>query len=169
MKRILWGLGLIALASAGTALASDNPLTTSSGVTDFRPTIQGAPTADLASLFQRQGLFDQSKITTWKTYSFGVTTGGGHTHSSGLLVQHLQYQISKPLTLHMSVGLEHNPLAMAGLNTGPQQASIVIPSLDLIYRPTDNVFVTFHYSNAPAYNARPWWERDSFGYGSSRW
>jgi len=157
MRIPLWGLALV--MTTGLASASDQiGLQTNS----IGPTVGGVPTADLAGLLQRQGLFDPARLTTWRSYSFGISTSKYGTSSAGLLIQHLQYQISKPLTLYMEVGLLHNPLGMVGVKNGPQQASLVIPALDLIYRPKDNLTISFHYSQVPssAYGypySSPWW------------
>lgn len=163
MNKKLSLLVVLLAFSAHIAIAADNPITGTStaatGIASYRPTIESAPTVDLMGLLKRQGVFDDNRLTTWRTYSFGIASGGGHTTSGGLLVQHMQYQLSKPLTLHVAVGLEHNPLGMAGMNIGgPQQANITIPSVDLIYRPTDSVIFSFHYSQMPTY-----------GYGSANW
>ncbi|HNZ39644.1 MAG TPA: hypothetical protein PK251_00570 [Candidatus Latescibacteria bacterium] len=150
--------GVLALA-AQTATAS-GPFVTNTG--ERGPTIAGAPTADLVSLMRRQGLFDSSKLTTWRSYSFGIASSGGTTTSAGLLLQHIQYQIATPLTLRMDVGLLHNPLGVAGFRNGPQQASIVIPALDLVYRPTENMVLSVHYSQMPS-------NRYGYGYGYNAW
>ncbi len=178
MKRNLGMLAAVVLCVAGIAAASENPITgtttTSTTVPSYRPTIEGASTVDLMGLLQRQGIFDQERVTTWRTYSFGMAMGGGQTTSGGLLVQHMQYQLSKPLTLHVAVGLEHNPLGMAGMNIGgPQQANLTIPSVDLIYRPSDSFVFSFHYSQIPSYgyDSAAWWEREAmspYSY-SPRW
>jgi len=145
----------VALVSATLAA----PPATPGGSTGPRigPTLGGAPTADLSGLLQRQGLLDPNKLTTWRSYSFGVTTGGGHTSSGALLVQHMHYQLSKPLSLYMEVGLQHDPLGMAGVgNDGARQASLTIPSLELIYRPTDNVIFSVQYSQRDGNYGDPW-------------
>jgi len=161
MYRKMLGLVLTVVLFAGVAVASNNPF--GQERTKAGPTIEGAPTADLAGLLQRQGLFSPSRLQTWSSYSFGMSAGGGTTTSAGLLVQHLQYQISKPLTLYMELGLLHNPLSMAGSSVnGPSQASFVIPALDLIYRPTENMMLSVHFSQTqqPQYQT-PWWARTS--------
>ena len=178
MKHTFGILAVTALFITGIAAASDNSITgntpTSTMAPSYRPTIESAPTVDLMGLLQRQGIFDQNRVSTWRTYSFGMAMGGGQTTSGGLLVQHMQYQLSKPLTLHVALGLEHNPLGMAGMNIGgPQQASLTIPSVDLIYRPSDSFIFSFHYSQVPSYgyDSGTWWEREAmspYSYGS-RW
>ena len=178
MKRNMGMLAAAVLIVAGIATASENPITgtttTSTTVPSYRPTIEGTSTVDLMGLLQRRGIFDQERVSTWRTYSFGMATGGGQAASGGLLVQHMQYQLSKPLTLHVAVGLEHNPLGMAGMNIGgPQQANLTIPSVDLIYRPSDSFVFSFHYSQMPSYgyDSAAWWEREEmspYSYGP-RW
>ena len=176
-NRTIWGATLAAILSTGIVFASENSLsgeTKSSTPFGGIPTIQNAPTADLANLFRRQGLFDSDKISSWKTYSFGMAVGGGRTTSGGLLVQHMQYRISKPLTLHMAVGLEHDPVGMAGFNTGgPRQANLTIPSIDLIYRPSESMVFAVHYSQIPRSNGgfgSQGWERGFDSYtGAPRW
>jgi hypothetical protein len=168
MRTYGWIAGLALVLMAGLASASDQ---SDSRTYAAGPTIAGAPTADLASLIQRRGLLDPSKLTTWRTYSFGVSAGTYGTTSAGLLIQHIQYQLSEPLTLYMEVGLLHNPLGMAGLsNSGSQQASLVIPAVDLVYRPRENMTVSFHYSQMPSSVQRygygfgtPWWSNPQAG------
>ena len=165
------GLALTLAAPQAIAAASSPAQDTKPGATPsmaLGPTLTGAPTADLRSLFQQQGLLDPNRLTTWRSYSFGFGTGGGRTTSGGLLVQHMHYQISKPLSLYMELGLQHNPLGMAGLsNSGSQQASLTIPRMELIYRPTENVVFSVLYSRRSrsqwypwSQSARdPWWTR----------
>ncbi|HPU85735.1 MAG TPA: hypothetical protein PLE60_10420 [Candidatus Latescibacteria bacterium] len=148
------------LVLAAGAVPASGPFDTDAG--GRGPTIAGAPTADLVSLMRRQGLFDSSRLTTWRSYSFGIASGGGTTTSAGLLLQHIQYQIATPLTLRMDVGLLHNPLGIAGFRNGPQQASLVIPALDLVYRPTENMVLSVHYSQMPS-------SRYGYGYGYNAW
>ena len=154
--RTLWGFALALGMAASLAMASEPfPVQKNAQV---GPTIAGAPTADLAGLLQRQGLLNPAKLRTWRSYSFGIATDGRRTTSVGLLLQHLEYQISTPLTLYMEVGLLHNPLGMAGVSRfGPQQAQLVIPALDLIYRPQENLTVSFHFSQMPSRYTNPWW------------
>lgn len=165
MRNQRWMAGLALVLAMGVAGASDDRDATSYTV---GPTLTGAPTADLTKLMQRQGLLDPDKLTTWRSYSFGISTGAYGTTSAGLLVQHIQYQLAKPLTLYAEIGLLHNPLSVAGFNNGPQNASLIIPSLGLIYRPRENVIVSFHYSQTPTSAYRhgyglgaPWWEDPS--------
>lgn len=163
MRMRFIGLALTAsLVAAG--IASATGLTEQSPV---GPRITGAPTADLAGLVQSAGLFDTSRLTTWRSYSFGMSSGGGRVTSAGLLVQHLQYQISKPLTFHAEIGLLHNPLGMMGSKSvgGPQQASLVIPAMDLIYRPSNNMIYSIHYSQTPNYGYRDPWMPDAYNTG----
>ena len=168
------GFALALVMAACTASAAEDVVSgVSTAAPQLGPTIDGAPTADLAGLFARQGLFDSPNLTTWRSYSFGMSMGGGRTTSGGLLVQHMQYQIAKQLTLHMAVGLEHDPLGMAGISAGgTQQANLTIPSLDLIYRPTESTVISFHYaqmsSGAGGFGA-PWWEQSYDAFGRPRW
>ena len=176
MKRNLGMLAAVVLCVAGIAAASENPITgtttTSTAVPSYRPTIEGASTVDLMGLLQRQGIFDQERVTTWRTYSFGMAMGGGQTTSGGLLVQHMQYQLSKPLTLHVAVGLSIIT-RQAGMNSVVPEGDLTIPSVDLIYRPSDSFVFSFHYSQIPSYgyDSAAWWEREAmspYSY-SPRW
>jgi hypothetical protein len=144
---------LLALAiTAGAANTSDGLFANTTPKAVVRPIfdLPGSSTTDLKGLLQSQGLFDSSRLESWQSYSFEMTSSGGRTSSAGLLIQHLKYQISRPLTLYMEVGVLHNPLGMAGMNmNGPQEASVTIPAFDLIYRPTDNMTFQFHFSQTP--------------------
>jgi len=149
-------VGLAFVMMTGLAVAAEQP----TGRTDAAvgPRVDGASTTGLTDLIVRQGLLDPARLTTWRSYSFGMTTGGSQTQSAGLLIQHLQYQISKPLTLYMEVGLLHNPLGMAGMRTGgPSQASLVIPAFDLTYRPREDMAFSIHFSQMPRSYGTPWW------------
>ena len=161
MRTGAWIAALAVFASAAVVGAADD---TGRPQTNVGPTIAGAPSAGLSSLIQRQGLLDPSKLTMWGSYSFGISSGPSGATSMGMLVEHMKYQLSKPLTLYMEVGLLHNPLAAVGMRNGPQQASLVIPALDLIYRPTDHTTISLHYSQMPSSAYRygygfgvPWW------------
>jgi hypothetical protein len=167
MKTAFWSLASSLILACGISYAEQPTLGMSRS--PVGPTIGGAPTADLVSLMRRQGLFDPSRLTTSRSYSFGISSGGGTTTSAGLLVQHIQYQISTPLTLRMDVGLLHNPLGLAGFRNGPQQASLVIPAIDLIYRPRDNMVLSVHYSQMPSGRNRNPLGYDSFGYEADSW
>ena len=147
----------VSLTGAANLTGQASPMTTSRAVirTDRLST---EPGEGLAGLLQGSGLFDASKLTTWRSYSFEMATGGGYTSSAGLLVQHMHYQFSRPLSLYMEVGLLHDPLGMAGISgaNGPQKASIVIPNMDLVYRPTENMVFQLHFSQTTYGNTSPW-------------
>ena len=140
------------------ASAQSSSMTTSRAV--IRPTTVGTqPGQGLVGLLKDNGLFDPEKLTTWRSYSFEMATGGGQTTSAGLLVQHMHYQFSQPLSLYMEVGLLHDPLGAAGVTSSSMQqtASVVIPNLDLIYRPTENMTLQFHFSQGTqGYYSSPW-------------
>lgn len=170
MSRLhVWSV-LALVAVVGTAWASDGvDLTKNASV---GPTIAGAPTADLAGLIRSNGLLNPSRLKTWSSYSFGMSSGPGGMSSAGLFTEHIQYEIAKPLLLNMEVGLLHNPLGTIGVHSigGPQQASLVIPSADLIYRPNKNMVISLHYSQMPysAYQTGvgyyPWWQNPQAGW-----
>ncbi|MDP6124859.1 MAG: hypothetical protein QGH20_03785 [Candidatus Latescibacteria bacterium] len=93
------------------------------------------------SVFGAGNWLDASRLTTSSSYSMSMQSGGGHLTSAGLFTHNLEYQLSTPWTVRLGLGVLHDPLALVGGSSG----GAVLPDVQLLYRPSPNLTVSFRY------------------------
>ena len=99
--------------------------------------------------------------------SMGYVSGSGISASRGLYMNHIDYQISRPLSVTTHLGYQFQPSGPAEWNPANNGTQFV-GGADLNWRPTNNSNFRFSvYRNmAPSYYYSPYgW--DSYGYRSS--
>ena len=109
---------------------------------------------------QSYSLLDPARFSMTQSYSTTMGFGGGGSYSSGLYLNTIGYQISKPLFFSIDLGL-HSPFHSSGkyqsefnaleMENGP---SLVIPRMSLEYKPSEKTSLSLHIINGKdAYKA----------------
>jgi len=93
--------------------------------------------------------FDLSKIDFSHSYSIGYFSGGGFSGTQGYYSGTMRYQISRPLTLTLNLGILHDPGALFGHNKFSDNA-LFLPSGWLDWRPSDNFRLSVGVETVPA-------------------
>jgi len=106
-------------------------------------------------------LLDPSRFKLHQSYSFSYFSGGGTSSSLGIYTTTLNYQISNPLSLTLSLNYLHQPLTVVGRNyDGIKNA--VLPNFQLYYHPNSNFSFMINVVTCPSPNDwgyyYPWYE-----------
>jgi hypothetical protein len=106
-------------------------------------------------------LLDPSRLKLSQSYSFSYFSSGKTNGSYGVYSTTLQYQVSNPLSLTLSLNYLHQPLSVFQKdNLGIKSA--VLPNFQLSYRPSNSFSFMLNVVTYPsAYywgNENPWWE-----------
>jgi hypothetical protein len=104
-------------------------------------------------------LLDPSRFRMSHSYSFSYFSGGGTSGSFGVYTNLLEYQVSKPLTLTLTLNYLHQPLSVFGEDRLRIKDEI-LPNFHLRYRPSDSFsftvdVLTFPYSYRQE-SGNPW-------------
>ena len=104
-------------------------------------------------------LLDPSKFRMSHSYSFSYLSGGRMSGSFGVYTNLLEYQVSKPLTLTLSLNYLHQPLSVFGKDQ-LRIKDAVLPNFHLRYRPSDSFSFTIDVLTFPypyhQENRNPW-------------
>ncbi|HEX7401205.1 MAG TPA: hypothetical protein VF369_03415 [candidate division Zixibacteria bacterium] len=110
---------------------------------------------------QTFSLLDPSRFKLYQSYSFSYFSGGGTNGSLGIYTTTLNYQISNPLSLTLSLNYLHQPLSVAGRNNGGIK-NAVLPNFQLYYRPNSSFSFMINVVTCPSPNDwgnyYPWYE-----------
>jgi hypothetical protein len=123
------------------------------------------PTANLLgskSNAKAFSLLDPSRFKLYQSYSFSYFSGGGANGSLGIYTTTLNYQVSNPLSLTLSLNYLHQPLSVVGRNYGGIK-NAVLPNFQLYYRPSNSFSFMLNVVTCPSPNDwgyyYPWYER----------
>lgn len=93
---------------------------------------------------------DPSRLNLSHSYGISFFSGGGQSGSVGMYSGSLTYQLARPLTLTLGLGIAHSPGALWGDKSADNQARY-FPSGRLDWRPTENFRMTIGYERVPVY------------------
>lgn len=112
------------------------------------------------------GLLDPSRFRMRQSYSVSYMSGSGSSGSVGLYMNNIEYQLFKPLTLHVGLGYLHQPFGSRGANSAGLSVDngFFIPSAGLEYRPSDNFLLMVDFRQYPS-GTSPY---SRWGYGGWR-
>jgi hypothetical protein len=103
----------------------------------------------LSSALGSLNLFDPSRFSMSHSYSLSFISGGGMSTSLGMYQNTMRYLLTDKLLLTTHLGFIHNPLQGNAL-TGKNLTNNLIYGADLLYHPTNNLWLNFSFSQAPA-------------------
>ena len=96
-------------------------------------------------------IFDPAKFNMQQSYTLSYTGNSQGTHSSGVYINHLSYQIFQPLKLYVDIGMAnmfHNSMhANQSNDMNNNQPNFIIPRFGLNYQATKNLFLSIQYTN----------------------
>ena len=93
-------------------------------------------------------LLDPSKFRMSHSYSFSYFSGGRASGSFGVYTNVLEYRVSKPLTLTLSLNYLHQPLSVFGKDQ-VRIKDAILPNFHLRYRPSDSFSFTIDVLTFP--------------------
>jgi hypothetical protein len=144
---------------AGVATASPSwaqaPVSGSGETATSQPSFTGASRAgDLVNVPSGMGwgLLDPSRFRMRQSYSVSYISGSSGSGSLGLYTNNIEYQLFKPLTLHVGLGYLHQPFGSRGANSAGLSVDdgFFIPSAGLEYRPSDNFLLMVDFRQYPS-------------------
>jgi hypothetical protein len=108
-------------------------------------------------------LLDPSKFRMSQSYTFSYFSSGKTSGSFGVYTNVLEYQVSKPLTLTLSLNYLHQPLSVFHKDD-PRIKDAILPNFQLIYRPNNSFSFTINVQTFPNFydleRSNPWWQRE---------
>lgn len=109
-------------------------------------------------------LLDPSKFRMSNSYTFSYFSSGKTSGSFGVLTNVMEYQVSKPLTLTLTLNYLHQPLSVFHKDD-LRIKDAILPNFQLIYRPNNNFSFTINVLTLPSsYNPERY---NSWFYGPS--
>lgn len=95
--------------------------------------------------------------------SVGMSFGTGANRFSQYYLNTLTYKVSEPLTIQATLGIHNQSLVGTGYGASTG-ARVVIPNVGVLYKPTENMRISFSFSNAPYYGSTydPFWGRRGY-------
>lgn len=110
-------------------------------------------------------LFDLSRINLSHSYSVMFFSGGGYSGTQALYSGTLRYQLARPLTLTLNLGILHDPSSIWD-NSQFGNSATFFPSGRLDWRPSDKFQMSIGFETIPAgyygnyyYPGRYWYFR----------
>jgi len=108
-------------------------------------------------------LLDPSKFRMSQSYTFSYFSSGKTSGSFGVYTNVMEYQVSKPLTLTLSLNYLHQPLSVFHKDD-LRVKDAILPNFQLRYRPNNSfsfiinvqTFSNFYGLERP----NPWWQRE---------
>ncbi len=101
-----------------------------------------------------------SRLKIYQSYSFSYFSNGNTNGSLGIYTTTLNYQISSPLSLSLSLNYLHQPLSVFGKSDWGIKNS-VLPNFQLNYRPNSNFSFMINVITCPSSYGwgyeNPWW------------
>lgn len=106
-------------------------------------------------------LLDPSRFKLSQGYTFSYFSGGGTHGSLGIYTTTLNYQVSNPLSLTLSLNYLHQPLSVVGRNNAGIK-NAVLPNFQLYYHPNSSFSFMINVVTCPSPNDwgyyYPWYE-----------
>lgn len=100
------------------------------------------------SIFGLLGL-NPDKFSMSHSYSLSFAAAGGKTFNQGLYLNSMKYRLSDPLTLHLQIGVQHQPFGnQVGNALAKNQAFISRAGME--YKPSENIKLQLEFSRQPA-------------------
>jgi len=93
-------------------------------------------------------LFSSSKFSMSQSYSVSFGSYGGQSFNSGLYLNTMNFQLSKPLFMQVRMGYAHQPFNIAG--DRPNKGQFFLQKAMLQYKPSENTQITIEYQSIPA-------------------
>jgi len=171
MRRLSFVVLAAVLVSAGSVQAQMGV----GGQTSSVPSFSGAPRVrDLTTDPSGPGwaLLDPSRFHMRQSYSISYMSGSGGSGSVGLYMNEMEYQLFRPLTLHVGLGYLHQPFGSQGANSGGASLTngFFIPDVGLEFRPSQNVLMMVDFRQIPGGTSPYGWGWGSgYGVGSRYW
>lgn len=107
-------------------------------------------------------LLDPQRLKMYHSYTFSYFSNAKTSGSFGVYTTTLNYQLSNPLSLTLSLNYLHQPLSVFHQDNLRIRNS-VLPNFQLYYRPSDNFSLWINILTFPppysSGNRYPWWER----------
>lgn len=96
-------------------------------------------------------LFDLSRLNFAHSYSLSFFSGGGMSGSQGLYQGAFTYQLAKPLTLTLGLGILHDPGSLVSGDRRTNNNALFLPSGYLDWKPSENFRMSIGFETVPAY------------------
>lgn len=166
-------LSFVVLAAALLSATSVQAQLGASDQTSVIPSFNGAARVrDLTTDPSGPGwaLLDPSRFHMRQSYSISYMSGSGGSGSVGLYLNEMEYQLFKPLTLHVGLGYLHQPFGSRGANSAGASLSdgFFVPNVGLEYRPSENILMMVDFRQIPA-GTSPYGWGTGYGVGSRYW
>jgi hypothetical protein len=94
-------------------------------------------------------LLDPSKFRMSNSYTFSYFSSGQTSGSFGVYTNVMEYQVSKPLTLTLTLNYLHQPLSVFHKDD-LRIKDALLPNFQLIYRPNNNFSFTINVLTLPS-------------------
>ena len=91
-------------------------------------------------------LLDPNRVKMWHSYSLSYFSGGGTSRNIGLYLNTIEYRLSDPLRLQVSLGYLHQPFSVIG---GTASGGKVLSNFQLWYNPSSKIYLHINISTAP--------------------
>ena len=96
-------------------------------------------------------LIDPAKFKMSQSYTFSVGSFGKKSYSQGLYLNQMSYQLAKPLSVQLGIGMLHQPFGTSlKLQDNPNQ--VFVQNARIQYKPSEKFSVTVDYQSRP----NPW-------------
>ncbi|MBN2416779.1 hypothetical protein JXO52_13105 [bacterium] len=102
-------------------------------------------------------LFHSSRFSMSQSYTMSMGTFGGHGFNQGVYLNTMNFQLSQPLFMQVSVGYAHQPFTLAGSN--PDKGQVFLHRAMLQYKPSAKTEITLEYQQIPARLYSPYYYR----------
>jgi hypothetical protein len=108
-------------------------------------------------------LLDPSKFRMSNSYTFSYFSSGQTSGSFGVYTNVMEYQVSKPLTLTLSLNYLHQPLSVFH-NDDLRIKDAILPNFQLSYRPNNSFSFIINVQTFPYFygleRQNSWWQRE---------
>ena len=106
-----------------------------------------------------RNLIDPAKFTMTHNYSLSLISSGKRSYNQGLYLNTMTYRFSDPLLMQLKIGYLHQPLGGNAMLPASQQGSVFIQGAHLLYKPTENMYISVDYESYPSMLTAPYWGR----------
>ncbi len=107
-------------------------------------------------------LLDPQRLKMYHSFSFSYFSGAKTSGSFGLYTTTLDYQISNPLSLTLSLNFLHQPLSVFG-HKNLRTENRILPNFQLHYKPSNAFSLWINVLTFPPYypgSERLWWDHE---------
>ena len=113
------------------------------------PVVSAAQMADRVEAKEVTQKYDLSRLHLSHSYSISYISGGGFSGTQAMYNGTLQYELARPLTLTLNLGILHDPGALFGDKNFSDNA-LFLPSGWLDWRPSKNFRMMVGFETVPA-------------------